>query len=85
MSRGWLSAVKSMRRLELTVVQLQEDQRLDEVVESPLARHVAALRYVCLDADALAVLARLAHFRELGCELMRLPRPVQPLAFPANL
>jgi hypothetical protein len=90
-SRDWLVAVGSMRRLELSVWP-RETTPLNTVVESAVSRHAGRLFWYsnehALGAAALSLLAgRMAHLRRLQCRLRQLPSFVLrvPLAFPASL
>ena len=91
-SRGWLAAVRSMRRLELHITLRQPTAPLDQLAQSAMSRHVAVLGgHGCgnmrLDADALSIVARLMpHLRGLLCQLALPPLSQPPsLSFPAAL
>ena len=87
-SRGWLAAVGSMRRLELAV--RQPNAPLAVLARSTMSRHVIALGgglfNECLrfDTHTLSILAdRMAHLRHLSCWFDP-PLPGQ-MAFPSSL
>ena len=82
-SQGWLGAVNSMPRLELTAWNPSAPIRV--VCKSAMGRHIIGLKSASLNADALFIIAEhMAHIRELGGRI-DLPPPGQPLAFPPQL
>jgi hypothetical protein len=88
-SRSWLAAVQSMRRLELQV-EWATAAPVGQMAHSAMGRHIGRLQCDDLDADALALLAaRLAHLRQLTCFLglpdADQPEAGQPIRFPASL
>ena len=83
-ARDWLSAAKSMRRLDLRVEWLTA-AALGQIAYSPMGRHISRLKCGDLDADALAVFAaRMAHLRELNF-YFEPSEAGQPISFPASL
>ena len=87
-SRDWLSAVGSMRRLGLEIRWAATSARV--IVASAMGRHVIALGgdlsdRMWFDTETLSILAdRMAHLHRLSCWFDP-PLPDQPLAFPSSL
>ena len=86
-SRGWLAAVGSMRRLELQISLWRPRPPRTEIEPalSAMGRHVSEIEDLVLRGATLSVLASgMGHLRALMCMMPR-QLTAEPLAFPAKL